>query len=209
VVRQALPKTGIDNTILAVEVPADPVLVEGEVQRLVQVFDRIEGVDISANYVDNQVRVWGQIDRTETIDRLTQALEKIPGVRSVAIILQSPDISEVEAIRIYFDRGSSRPSPSGLDAKIELIRQLLEQNRDLKLRIVGHSDRLGTRNVNQKLSLQRAEAVETLLIQQGVSPQRLQSEGVPQPPADVSGTQSLELSRCVRFELFESDLERN
>ncbi|MGB3239059.1 MAG: OmpA family protein [Geitlerinemataceae cyanobacterium] len=209
VVQQALPKTEIDNTILAVEVPADPVLVEGEVQRLVEVFNRTQGIDISANYVDNQVRVWGQIDRTETVDRLTQSLENIPGVRSVAIVLQSQDISEVEAIRIYFEQGSSSPISNGLDAKIELIRQILDRDRDIKLRIIGHSDRLGTQNVNQKLSRQRAEAVETLLVQQGVSPQRLQAEGIPQPPGDVSGTQSLDLSRCVRFELLESDLERN
>lgn len=205
VVRQALPKTEIDNTILAVEVPPDPVLVDGEVQRLVEVFNRTEGVDISANYIDNQVRVWGQIGQSTMVDRFTQALERIPGVRSVAIVLQSQDISEVQGIRIYFDQGSSRPVSSGLDAKLGRVRQLLEHNQGIKLRIVGHSDRLGTRNINQKLSRQRAESVETLLIQQGISPQRLQTEGIPQPPSDVNETQPLDLSRCVRFELLESD----
>jgi outer membrane protein OmpA-like peptidoglycan-associated protein len=209
VVQQALPKVRIDNTILAVEVPPDPVLVDGEVQRLVEVFNRMENVDISANYIDNQVRVWGQIDRSETVDRLTQALERIPGVRSVAIVLQSQDISEVKAIRIYFEQGSYRPISGGLDAKIELIQQLLEHNQGIKLRILGHSDRLGTQNVNQKLSRQRAEAVEKLLVQQGISPQRLHAEGIPQPPPEVSPDRPLSLSRCVRFELFESDRDRN
>jgi outer membrane protein OmpA-like peptidoglycan-associated protein len=209
VVQQALPQAKIDNTILAVEVPPDPVLVDGEVQRLVEVFNRMESVDISANYVDNQVRVWGQIDRSETVDRLSQALERIPGVRSVAIVLQSQDISEIKAIRIYFDQGSSRPISSGLDAKIGVIRQLLEQNRGIKLRIVGHSDRLGTQNVNQKLSRQRAEVVAALLVQQGISPQRLHAEGIAQPPPEVEPDQPLSLSRCVRFELFESDRDRN
>lgn len=209
VVRQALPKTEIDNTILAVEVPPDPVLVDGEVQRLVEVFNRTEGVDISANYIDNQVRVWGQITQSTTVDRLTQALERIPGVRSVAIVLQSQEISEVTTIRIYFDQGSSRPIPSGLEAKIGRVRQLLEYHQGIKLRIIGHSDRFGTQKINQKLSRQRAESVETLLIQQGISPQRLQAEGIPQPPSDINETQPLDLSRCVRFELLESDLDQN
>lgn len=205
VVRQALPKTEIDNTIVAVEVPPDPVLVDGEVQRLVEVFNRVEGVDISANYMDNQVRVWGQIAQSPTVDRLTQSLEKIPGVRSVAIVLQSQDISEVKSVRIYFEQGSSRPISSGLDAKIGLVRELLEYNQGIKLRIIGHSDPQGSRNLNQQLSHQRAKAVETLLLEQGISPERLRAEGIPQPPADFRETQPLDLSRCVRFELWKSD----
>ncbi|HIK30924.1 MAG TPA: OmpA family protein [Oscillatoriales cyanobacterium M59_W2019_021] len=208
-VRQALPQTEIDNTILAVDVPPDPVLVDGEVQRLVAVFNRMAGVDISANYVDNQVRVWGQIGRSEVADRLTQALEGIPGVRSVAIVVRDRDFSEVKAIRIYFDSGSSRPISNGLDAKLDLVRQLLDLHPDRKLRVIGHSDRLGTQNVNQKLSRQRAEAVKALLVEQGVNPDRLDVEGMPQPPAGMSPNDPLSLSRCVRFEPLQSDAHGN
>lgn len=208
-VRQALPDTEIDNTILAVEVPPDPVLVDGEVQRLVAVFNRIAGVDISANYGDNQVRVWGQIGRSEVADRLTQALEGIPGVRSVAIVVRDRNFSEVQAIRIYFDSGSSRPLANGLDAKLDLVRQLLDLHPSLKLRVIGHSDRLGNQNVNQKLSRQRAEAVKALLVKPGVNPDRLETEGLPQPPAGTSPKDPLSLSRCVRFEPLQSDANGN
>lgn len=59
------------------------------------------------------------------------------------------------------------------------IATLLEQNPDLKLRVVGHTDAVGNPEYNMDLSQRRAEAVvEYLTSKQGVSLDRLKAHGV-------------------------------
>jgi Outer membrane protein and related peptidoglycan-associated (lipo)proteins len=69
-----------------------------------------------------------------------------------------------------------------------------------RIKIIGHSDRVGEATANQQLALLRAETVRDALVLQGVDPKRLQVVGSPNPPADVAPNQPLLLSRCVLFE---------
>ncbi len=46
-----------------------------------------------------------------------------------------------------------------------------------RISVVGHADRLGSKKVNQRLSKQRADTVKTYLAEQGVSRERIQSQG--------------------------------
>lgn len=45
------------------------------------------------------------------------------------------------------------------------------------VRVVGHTDRVGTPQRNRKLSMRRAQAVKDYLVRQGVSPNRIQVDG--------------------------------
>ena len=52
--------------------------------------------------------------------------------------------------------------------------------KDIKLEViiaVGHADRLGSDQYNQKLSEKRAEAVKAYLVGKGVEPNRVYTEG--------------------------------
>lgn len=199
VVREALPQRQIDNRILAVRVAPNPTAVQSEVERLVEFFNELEGVDIWADYIDNQVKVRGTIDRAVRAEQLTQALASIPGVSSVVSTLNWQDIDRILAARIYFNRGSIDPSAAEI-AKIEPIRQALEQNPDIKLKIIGHSDITGRADVNLSLAEQRASAVKQNLVDGGIESDRLLVEGSTQRPPKVTAEQPLALSRCVRFE---------
>ena len=199
VTEEALPQWEIDNSILAAKVPPNHTVTEAEVQRLVGFFNRIEGVDIWADYIDNQVRVRGTIESTSQADRLTQALDEIPGVDSVVTALQLQSWSQILSARIYFDKGIAYPTEAEA-AKIVPIGQLLEQHRELKLKIVGHSDITGRRTANRSLAEQRANAVKNSLIARGIEPERLIAQGSIERPPGVSAEQPLALSRCVRFE---------
>ncbi len=53
----------------------------------------------------------------------------------------------------------------------------LKNRRDVDVEIAGHTDSVGTRQYNMKLSLRRAEAVRTYLIGKGVAPSRLTTQG--------------------------------
>jgi len=59
------------------------------------------------------------------------------------------------------------------------IAKLLQQNPDLKVYVVGHTDNVGDANYNMDLSKRRAEAVvQTLVSQYGIQENRLKAMGV-------------------------------
>jgi flagellar motor protein MotB len=63
---------------------------------------------------------------------------------------------------IYFDTGKAEVKPES-DATLAEIAKLLQQNPQLKLYVVGHTDNQGTLDMNMDLSRRRAEAVLTAL----------------------------------------------
>lgn len=54
---------------------------------------------------------------------------------------------------------------------------MLEDNLDLNATIIGHTDNQGGRAYNQRLSEARAAAVLSWLVEHGIQPTRLTSEG--------------------------------
>lgn len=49
--------------------------------------------------------------------------------------------------------------------------------RDVQLRVIGHSDDRGTQASQMEISQRRADAVYEFLVNAGVDPQRLEAEG--------------------------------
>ena len=63
---------------------------------------------------------------------------------------------------IYFDTGKAEVKPES-DATLKEIAKVLEQNSQLKLYVVGHTDNQGPLDMNMDLSKRRADAVLTAL----------------------------------------------
>lgn len=87
---------------------------------------------------------------------------------------------------ITFEPGRAVLRPEAKDV-VEQIYNLLIQAENSKLEIVGHTDNTGTRDGNYSLSLARAEAVKTYLIQKGIPGTRFQKvdgKGQDEPVAD-------------------------
>jgi outer membrane protein OmpA-like peptidoglycan-associated protein len=204
IVQAQFPRLSIDNAIIPVKLSPDPTFVRAEVQRFVALFDRMENVTIEAKYIDNRVIVQGQIGDRAVAQQLAQALESIPGVDSVVLTLSAQDVTPIGDLRIYFEQGSSRPKSAAVWVQLDLVRQFLDSHPDLRLKIVGHSDRSGSPRVNQLLSQQRANAVKALLVKQGIPPERLSAVGSNLSPPEIDPKQPLSLSRCVRFEIVEA-----
>ena len=78
---------------------------------------------------------------------------------------------------IYFDTGKSDVKPESGPA-LDEITKLLKQNTGLSLYVVGHTDNVGSLDVNLKLSADRADAVVKALVGRGIDASRLKASGV-------------------------------
>lgn len=86
---------------------------------------------------------------------------------------------------ITFDTGKATIRPESEKVLAE-VQKLLTQNPNLKLRIEGHTDNVGSSAANRKLSEDRANAVRAWLTQKGVRAANLSAGGFgdAQPVAD-------------------------
>lgn len=87
---------------------------------------------------------------------------------------------------LFFEIGGAQLTPSSrvklgqvLDSTEELDTVLREARArpGSEIVITGHTDRVGRREANDALSLQRAQAVRTLLIERGFDPARIEAIG--------------------------------
>lgn len=192
-----VPNLKLDNQIVAVDVPPDPVLTKAEVQRITAVLNRLWGVSISSRYDARTVTVQGTVMEQPDVQKITQSFKQIPGVQSVISTVKLDPLKITS--RIYFEPGTAKLD-STYQETIVNIRDFLRQHPQKSIKIIGHSDRTGELAINQQLSLRRAATVRDALVLQGADPQRLQVVASNSPPADVAQNQPLLLSRCVLFE---------
>jgi outer membrane protein OmpA-like peptidoglycan-associated protein len=77
---------------------------------------------------------------------------------------------------IYFDTGSAVIKPESEPAMAEMLK-LLKTNPNLKAFVVGHTDNVGTLEINLKLSADRADALVKALVGRGTEAARLKAAG--------------------------------
>jgi OOP family OmpA-OmpF porin len=77
---------------------------------------------------------------------------------------------------VLFRQGTPELLPESASALDKLATDL-RANPTLRLRVVGHTDRLGESQKNQRLSEQRADAVRAYLIKAGVATARIETAG--------------------------------
>jgi len=80
------------------------------------------------------------------------------------------------ALYIHFDTGKATIKPESKDIIDEIVSALKTQ-ADLKVKLEGHTDNLGTPAGNKKLSNERANAVMNAIIAKGINKSRLSAAG--------------------------------
>ncbi|HCV29688.1 MAG TPA: hypothetical protein DGO89_05255 [Microcoleaceae bacterium UBA9251] len=203
IAQQAVPTFWLDNQIIAVEVPPDPVLAEADVKRTVALLNKVESIDISARYVGGKVAVKGSVVRSTDAQKITEAFEKIPGVKSVTntvrVVIELP--SKVMEISIYFDAGAAILNPKEVTQKLNKVKELMQENSANNFRVIGYSDFKSNPGENQNLALSRARNVKAALVKQGIDGNRIQIAATKGRPKGVEENQPLSLSRVVTFEV--------
>ncbi|NJK28258.1 MAG: OmpA family protein [Coleofasciculaceae cyanobacterium SM2_3_26] len=176
----------------------DPDRIRAEIDRLATLFNSTGTRAIAATFADGQVSVQGLLEKDADASTITQAFERIPGVRRVVLNFQDGTLPLRK--RLYFDSGSTDFTGAQESQILDELAQFLKRYPDLQVNVIGHTDPRGGITENRQLARQRAESVRTLLVKRGINAQRLRVQAVPGSPADVGADQPLWQSRCVRFE---------
>lgn len=116
---------------------------------------------------------WESRPRTERITRVIDTLGLNPDMeRSLRTI------GKYDAYGLRFDFDSAQMRDESTQLVREIARMLtVKENSDWLIKIVGHTDSTGGPDYNIDLSDQRAQAVRTALLREGIDPRRLISEG--------------------------------
>lgn len=117
---------------------------------------------------------------------------------------------------ILFTTGSSSLSPNAQSSLVSFANNVMKQNTDMDCAIQGYTDNTGWKNStaeqsvqkNKDLSLQRAQAVSTFLVNQGVSASQIKTVegfGEANPVADNTTEAGKTQNRRVELYLYASE----
>ena len=101
---------------------------------------------------------------------------------------------------IYFEFGSSQVATSSIEL-INFLASKLQAKRQYFIELIGHTDKEGTVDFNQKLSENRAIEVSKYFKNYGIEPPRISSAGVGETQPIVTGGTDEELAKNRRVEI--------
>jgi outer membrane protein OmpA-like peptidoglycan-associated protein len=109
--------------------------------------------------------------------------------------------------KVFFDTGKATIQASS-NQLLDDVADILKENADIKkIRVEGHTDKVGNAASNRKLSDERAKAVVAYLVAKGVAANRMEAIGYgPDKPVDPASTpEAYEKNRRVEFFIVERD----
>jgi len=103
---------------------------------------------------------------------------------------------------LFFDLGKATLKPES-EPELKRILQVMNENKNLVIEISGHTDNTGTDEINNKLSLERANAVKDNLLKGGIDTARIRTKGYgkTKPKADNATEEGRQINRRVEIEI--------
>jgi len=122
------------------------------------------------------------------------------------------DANGLQAVKLTFDSGilfatGKYTLTASSKSALNQCATLLKNNTDCDIAIYGHTDSTGSDAVNNPLSVNRAKAVQTYLLQQGVSSAQIRTvdgQGSTNPVADNSTAAGRQQNRRVEIYMYAS-----
>jgi len=101
--------------------------------------------------------------------------------------------------------------PDANKALLDRAVKLMEQVPDMKLMIIGHTDKTADAAYNMKLSEERAESMKDYLVAQGVDPTKLMTKGMGEtdPIAENATEQGRFRNRRIEFVVYDETANAN
>ena len=101
---------------------------------------------------------------------------------------------------LYYATNETRILPKSESALVDLS-EFMRENPNIRIRIVGHTDNVGTEQANQILSQGRADALRDELVARGIEADRIETlgKGEKEPVASNDTEEGRALNRRVEF----------
>jgi outer membrane protein OmpA-like peptidoglycan-associated protein len=157
--------------------------------------------------------------RTHEADNAKQSAANARAVADVALNQRDQATEETARVQAELDALKATPTPrgmvltlgdvlfdtgraelkSGATRKIDQLAQFLMEHPDRRVQIEGFTDSVGTDSYNEDLSQRRADAVKAALINRGIEPSRVGTEGYGKayPVANNNDSGGRQLNRRV------------
>ena len=189
-----------DNQIATVDVPIDPSLFAGEINRLTQLFNRQPEVALETSYKSPNLFITGFILDEIKRKSVVEAFTKIPGIDRVVIDVADrlPTLEE----RIYFGSADIKIDLANNSSKIESVIAFLNRYRKLNLKLIVYNDGIGSKQINQRLGIQRCSNLKDALIARGIDSSRLTIDCDTYRVSKREPNRTIRLTRYIEFEPF-------
>ena len=123
------------------------------------------------------------------------------------------DANGLEAVKVTFDSGilfATNKADLNATSKASLTQfaEVLKENKDMDIAIIGHTDNTGSDAVNNPLSKNRAQSVSKFLKSQGVASSQIKTidgQGSKNPVADNSTAEGRKQNRRVEVYMYASE----
>ena len=135
-------------------------------------------------------------EREEELNRLHTALNQIVETRRTAlgVVMNLGN----DSMQFDFDKATLRPENRELLSKVVGI---LLTARDYGIYVYGHTDDIGSEEYNLELSKRRAQAVRDYLVEDGITPGIITTNGFGKSKPVVSGTSAMARAKNRRVEI--------
>lgn len=162
-------------------------------------------LDVNGTTVNLRGQIKNEALRQEVVSYIASNLTSSYNVKDALTIMtvEQTNLNDTLAGRIVeFDSGSAniRPASTGL---LDEIAQRIAALGNKTVEVIGHTDNAGNPNNNLILSRARAEAVKAYLIQKGIAPERITTNGLgdAQPVADNETPEGRMRNRRIEFRI--------
>jgi OmpA-OmpF porin, OOP family len=114
-----------------------------------------------------------RVDGQGNIEKTTATTEEVNRTFAEALAAQPP---KPISFTLYFETNSTQVSASSRPSLDSLLAEVARR-QVVEVQVTGHTDRVGTDADNDRLSLERAEAVREMLIQMGITASIIRAVG--------------------------------
>jgi len=108
--------------------------------------------------------------------RLKQKRDSVITAANAGNVKHEPLVLEKATLHFNFEFNSTSLDKETTDYLDELAKALVD-NPELKIKLVGHTDNVGSEKFNQRLSINRAQTLKDYLVEKGVDTERIAADG--------------------------------
>ena len=113
------------------------------------------------------------VDARGNVDKATVTQEEVQRTFGQALAAQPPNPL---SFTLYFSTASTEVTPESQPI-LEALFAEVAKRQAVEVQVTGHTDRVGTDATNDRLSLERAQAVQEMLVQRGLKTNFIRAVG--------------------------------